>query len=499
MELKNLDLTQIHRKLVEHEVSSVELTKACLARIKKIDSKIRAFILVDEEKALEQAKNADQELADKENISYLTGVPFGVKDVILTEGLETTASSNILKGYVGAYNATCVEKILKQKGVLIGKTNADAFAHGASTENSDFFPSSNPYDLERVPGGSSGGSAAAVAAGEACYALGTDTGGSIRQPAAFCNLVGLKPTYGRASRYGLIAMTSSTDCPGILTRDVNDAAVVLSEIAGEDYHDMTTLKAPVPDFPGALRVGPNEKFTIGLPKEFFAAEGLEDGVKKVIAAAIKRFETLGAGIVEISLPHACYGVAVYYVLTPSELSSNLERFDGIRYGYSAVKDQKQTVKDLFEVYSKTRGQGFGNEAKRRIMIGTHTLSAGYIDAYFKKASKVRTLIINEFKEAFEKVDVILSPTSPTTPFKIGEKTADPLAMYLEDIFLTAVSLAGLPALSMPAGFATPPEDPLKKLPVGLQLITAHYQESKLLQIAKVYEQVTAWRNEKPIL
>ncbi|MBU1167742.1 Asp-tRNA(Asn)/Glu-tRNA(Gln) amidotransferase subunit GatA [Patescibacteria group bacterium] len=495
MDISELDLTTAHKKLLEKEVTSVELTEYCLDRIKKHDSKVKAFVTVSKEEALEEAAKADQMIASEERSSYLTGVPYSAKDVIMTEGLETTASSNILKGYKSSYDATGIKKIKKQGGVLLGKTNCDAFAHGASTENSDFFVTKNPWDQTRVPGGSSGGSAASVAAGEAFYSLGTDTGGSIRQPASFCGLVGLKPTYGRVSRNGLISMTSSTDCLSIVTRDINDAAVVLENIAGEDIKDATCAREPVPSFSAGLRQGPPSNFKIGLPKEFFE-ENISPEVQEKIEQAIKQFKELGAEIVEVNLPSAPLGVAVYYILTPSELSSNLERFDGIRYGYSAATDKDQTPADLFEVYTKTRGQGFGDEAKRRIMMGTFALSSGYFDAYYLKASKVRTIIIKEFKQAFKEVDVLLSPTSPHLPFKIGEQIDDPLTMYLEDIFLSAVSLAGLPAVSINCGFATKDGT---ELPVGMQLIGNHFDETKLLQVAKVYEQMNTWHKKRPEL
>lgn len=484
-------------KLVKGEISSVELTTACLEQIEKYDGKINAFVTVTKDEALEQAKRADG-LIKSEKATYLTGVPFAVKDVIMTKGIETTASSNILKGYKASFTATGVQKILDQGGVLLGKTNCDAFAHGASTENSDFFPTKNPWDIERVPGGSSGGSAAAVAARMVPYALGTDTGGSIRQPAALTNLVGLKPTYGRVSRYGLIAMTSSTDCLSVVSRDVNDSAIVLEAMAGEDVHDATAARLPVPDFTGAVREGLPESLRVGVPRAFFE-EGVEKGVLEAIEKAIEEFEKMGMEIIDIPLPMAKRGVAVYYILTPSELSSNLERFDGIRYQYSAETDPEENPQNLYEVYTKTRGKGFGAEAKRRIMTGTFALSSGYYDAYYKKASRVRTAIINEFDEAFKSVDYILTPTSPSVAFKIGEKVVDPLSLYLEDIFLAAVSLAGLPAVSVPCGFASPEDNPDVTLPVGLQLIAPRFGEAKMLRVAKVYEQITDWHKKSPSL
>jgi aspartyl-tRNA(Asn)/glutamyl-tRNA(Gln) amidotransferase subunit A len=497
MELWELDLTSARNKLHTEEITSVELTQSCLNRIKQVDDDVKAFISVFEDEALAQAKQADQMLKSKE-AGLLTGIPFSVKDVIMTDGQETTAASNILKGYRAVYSATSVQKILDQGGVLLGKVNCDAFAHGASTENSDFPTTRNPWDLDRVPGGSSGGSAAAVAAGMGFYSLGTDTGGSIRQPAGFTNTVGFKPTYGRVSRYGLISMTSSTDCLSVITKDVNDAAAVLEVIAGEDVKDATTIRVPTADYLAKIKHLLPEGLKIGIPRDLFE-QGMSDDVKDVTEKAIDAFKELGVEIVDITLPTAALGVAAYYIITPSELSSNLERFDGIRYGYSATTDEAQNPEDLFEVYTKTRGKGFGNEAKRRIMMGTHALSSGYYDAYYKKASKVRTLIKQDFDTAFESVDLILTPTAPGTAFKVGEKAEDPLSMYLEDIFLAAVSLAGLPAISVPAGFGFADESPDKKLPIGIQLISKPFQESLLFRTARVYEEKNTWSKERPAL
>lgn len=493
MELWKLDLTTARNMLQSGEVTSLELTRACLDRIKEVDEKIKAYISVFEEDALAAAKKADQMIADG-TAGLLTGIPFSVKDVLMTDKKETTAASNILKGYHAVYSATGVKKILDQGGVMLGKVNCDAFAHGASTENSDFPTTKNPWDQERVPGGSSGGSAAAVAAGMGYYSLGTDTGGSIRQPAAFCNTVGMKPTYGRVSRYGLISMTSSTDCLSVITRDVNDAATVLQVIAGEDIMDATTIRIPVQNYLSDIKKLLPVGLKIGIPRDFFDVE-MDEEVKNVTKEAIEAFKDMGAEIVDISLPHATLGVAAYYIITPSELSSNLERFDGIRYGYSATTDEDVSPESLFEVYTKTRGKGFGDEAKRRIMIGAHALSSGYFDAYYKKASKVRTLITQDFNAAFEKVDIILTPTAPGPAFKIGEKSKDPLSMYLEDIFLAAVSLAGLPAMSVPAGFTSPEGAHGKKLPIGIQLIAKPFQESKLFRVARMYEARNTWSKE----
>lgn len=496
MKLWELDLTTARNKLQSGEITSVELTQSCLDRIDEVDKKVNAFTSVFAKEALEQAARAD-EMIQNGTANLLTGIPFSVKEVLMTEGRETNASSNILKGYTSVFNATGVNNILEQGGVVLGKVNCDAFAHGASTENSDFFTSRNPWDLDRVPGGSSGGSSAAVAAGMGFYSLGTDTGGSIRQPASFTNTVGLKPTYGRVSRYGLISMTSSTDCLSVITRDVNDAAVVLEVIAGEDKNDATAIRLPVPTYHSEIKKHLPDGLKIGVPRDFFEV-GMSENVKNVTEEAIAAFKHMGAEIIDISLPHAKLGVAAYYIITPSELSSNLERFDGIRYGYSATTDENVQPENLFEVYTKTRGKGFGDEAKRRIMIGTHALSSGYYDAYYKQASKVRTLIKQDFDEAFKEVDVILTPTAPDVAFKVGEKSKDPLALYLEDIFLAAVSLAGLPAISVPAGFASP-EGEKKKLPVGMQLIGKPFQESTLFRVGRVYEAKHDWSKQKASL
>lgn len=485
MEHWKLSLTTAREKIARGELTSVELTKSCLERIDQLEDKLNAFTWVNKEGALKQAEEADKMIAEGKG-QPLTGIPVAIKDVLMSEDDPTTASSNILKGYKATYSATGVEKILEQGAVVIGKVNCDAFAHGSSTENSDYGPSKNPWDLSRVPGGSSGGSAAAVSAGMALYSLGTDTGGSIRQPAAYCNLVGFKPTYGRVSRSGLISMTSSTDCLSVITRDVNDAAVVMEAISGEDILDATTARVPVPSYYGNTREAMPEKVKIGVPRDLLN-EGLDENVKNVIEESIAAYKEMGAEIIDISLPHAHLGVAVYYIITPSEVSSNLERFDGIRYGYSATNDSENQPHSLNEVYTKTRGKGFNAENKRRIMMGTYALSSGYYDAYYQKASKVRTLIIEDFNKAFEKVDLILTPTTPGTAFKIGEKVADPLAMYLEDIFLAAVSLAGLPAVSIQAGFAKAQDDENSNLPVGIQLVGKALNETMLFKTAKAFE------------
>ncbi len=478
----------LNEKLVKGEISSVELTKKYLENIGSKDKDIKAYITVCEKEALDLAKEADNELKKGESKNPLLGIPCAIKDVIVTEGIRSTASSNILKNYISPYDATVVTLLKKAGAVILGKTNCDAFAHGASTENSDFFATKNPIDPERVPGGSSGGSAAAVASDQAVYALGSDTGGSIRQPASFCGLVGLKPTYGLVSRYGLMSMTSSTDCIGPITKTVKDAALVLSEIAGGDSKDANTSMDMIGDFAKNID-GLRGKLKIGVVKEYNEAKGIEPGVKENFDRAVGVFRSLGHEIVEVSLPHVPYAVAVYYIVTPSEVSANLARYDGIRFGYSAFTDKKisKEVNELFEVYSKSRKYGFGNEAKRRVMLGTYALSAGYYDAFYLKASKVRTLIIQDFEKAFDEVDVLISPTSPKVAFKLGEQVQDPLQMYLEDIFLAAQSLAGVPAISIPCG-KTKPKDGKIEMPVGLQIIGPQFNDAKVLQVAYQFEQ-----------
>lgn len=493
MKLNNLDLEQAVIGLKNKEFSAVELTQACLNEIKQSDKKIKSFITVTEDLALKQAKEADKKNQAGENENILLGIPCSIKDVINTKGVLTTAASNILKNYISSYDATLIKNLKKEGAVIIGKVNCDAFAHGASTENSDFFTTHNPWDLERVPGGSSGGSASSVAANQCFYSIGTDTGGSIRQPAAFCGLVGLKPTYGRISRYGLISMTSSTDCPSIMTKKVKDAAFVLEKIAGKDERDSTSSNKKVDDYKKFL-VGNVKGLKIGIPKEYFVDE-LDNEIKSVVQNAIKKFEDLGAKIVEISLPYTKYAVPTYYIITPSEISSNLARFDGMRYGYSENKNSTENsleeVKNLLDVYLKSRGKGFGNEAKRRIMLGTYVLSSGYYDAYYLKAQKVRTLIKKDFETSFQDVDIIITPTTPNVAFKIGEHRNNPLEMYLEDIFVSAVSLAGLPAVSIPCGFVKPQDGEIE-MPVGMQIIGKAFDEKTILKAGDVYEKNTEW-------
>lgn len=491
-----MNILQAAKGLKEKEFSSVELTKACFDRIRLTDDNLKSFITLAEDFALKKAEDADKRIAAGE-CGYLLGIPASVKDVVLTKNIPTTASSNILKGYVPSEDASLISKLNERGMVMLGKVNCDAFAHGASTENSDFFTSRNPWDLERVPGGSSGGSASSVAGGQCFYSIGTDTGGSIRQPASFCGLVGLKPTYGRVSRYGLISMTSSTDCPSIMAKTSADAAAVLEAIAGEDGRDSTSSSAPVDKYLEHISGYDVKGLRIGMPKEYFI-EGLNKDIEKCVKDAIEKLREMGAEIVEISLPHTKYAVPAYYIITPSEISSNLAKFDGVRFGYSAQSDPETEVKNLMEVYTKSRGKGFGNEAKRRIMLGTYALSSGYYDAYYLKAQKVRALIKKDFDEAFKNVDIIIAPTAPTVAFKAGEHSDNPLEMYLGDVFLSAVSLAGLPAVSTPCGFIKP-EDGDREMPVGMQIIGKPFDEKAVLGVSSVYEKNSDWISRRPNL
>lgn len=475
-------IVQLSAALHAKQISSLELTKLFLDRIKKLDTQINSYITVAEEKALLDAKKADELLA-KNKAQFLTGIPLAHKDIFCTEGMLTTCASKMLANFIAPYDATVVKKFNEAGIVTLGKTNMDEFAMGSSNETSHFGPVKNPWNLECVPGGSSGGSAAVVAAHLAPGATGTDTGGSIRQPAALCGVTGLKPTYGRVSRYGMIAFASSLDQGGPLTKTVEDAAHLLNAMSGFDPLDSTSIDTPVPDYTKTLN-DDIKGIRIGLPKEYFG-EGLNPEASRIIDAAIKEYEKLGAVIQEISLPHTHLSASAYYVLAPAECSSNLARYDGVRYGYRC-----QQPIDLEDLYKRSRSEGFGNEVKRRIMIGTYVLSAGYFDAYYLKALKIRRLICNDFTEAFKKVDVILSPTTPTTAFKCGEKTSDPISMYLSDIYTIAVNLAGLPAISVPAGFNN-------HLPLGMQLIGPLFGEAKLLNIAHWYQTVTDWHTHTP--
>jgi aspartyl-tRNA(Asn)/glutamyl-tRNA(Gln) amidotransferase subunit A len=479
-DLTQLTIHEAHRLLAEKKLSSVELTGAYLARLKKVEPAVRAFVTVTEELALEQARRADEAIAAGKT-GPLTGIPLTIKDVICTRGVRTTCSSKMLENFVPPYDATVMAKLNAAGSVMLGKANMDEFAMGSSTENSAFFTTRNPWDPERVPGGSSGGSAVAVAAGEAAGALGSDTGGSIRQPAGFCSVVGLKPTYGRVSRYGLVAFASSLDQIGPLTQDVTDCAILLQAISGHDKCDSTSVPEPVLDYTKSLKAD-LKGMRLGIPKEYYV-EGMQSGVADVMEAAMKKLEELGAEIDEVSLPHTPYSLAVYYIIAPSEASANLARYDGVKYGYSYKGDT------MWESMEKTRGNGFGAEVKRRIMLGTYALSAGYYDAWYLKAQKVRTLIRREFDAAFEKYDALVTPTSPTVPFKIGEKTDDPLAMYLSDVCTLPINIAGVPGISVPAGF-------VDGLPVGMQLIGRHFSEETLLHIAYAYEQSTDWHKRR---
>ena len=484
-DLHQLTISQAHQLLKGRKVTSVELTKASLARLAKVEDKVHACVTISEEAALEQAKEADKAISSGE-IKPLTGIPALIKDNMCTKGIKTTCSSKILGNFVPPYDATVIEKLKASKAVILGKTNMDEFAMGSSTENSAFFPTRNPWDLDRVPGGSSGGSAVAVAADEAIYALGSDTGGSIRQPAGFCSVVGMKPTYGRVSRFGLVAFASSLDQIGPITKTVADCALVLNTIAGHDPRDSTSAPYPVPDYTKAL-IPDLKNLRIGIPKEYFV-EGMQTEVRTSIETAIKKLEELGAKIDwDASLPHTKYALAVYYILAPSEASANLARYDGVKYGFSY-----QDTNNMWEAMEKTKQFGFGAEVKRRIMLGTYALSAGYYDAYYLKAQKVRTLIRREFDQAFEKYDALVTPTSPTVPFKLGEKVDDPVQMYLSDVCTLPINIAGLPAISIPAGFAD-------GLPIGMQIIGKPFDEETILHIAFAYEQATDWHKRKPTI
>jgi aspartyl-tRNA(Asn)/glutamyl-tRNA(Gln) amidotransferase subunit A len=480
--LYQLTVGAAYELLRSRQISSVELTEACLNRIDQVEEKVKSFVTITGELARDKARAADKIIAEGAG-SSLTGIPVVIKDVMCTKGVRTTCSSRMLENFIPPYNATVVEKLNNCGAVMIGKANMDEFAMGSSTENSAFFPTHNPWDLTRVPGGSSGGSAASVAADETIYSLGSDTGGSIRQPAALCSVTGLKPTYGRVSRYGLVAFASSLDQIGPLTKDVTDCALVMNAISGYDERDSTSVPEPVPDFTACL-TGDIKGMKLGVPEEYFV-EGIQPGVDSVIRAAISKFKELGALVEEVSLPHTGYALAVYYIIAPSEASANLARYDGVKYGLS-----HEEATGMWENMEKTRQYGFGPEVKRRIMLGTYALSAGYYDAYYLKAQKVRTLIRQEFDSVFEKVDALITPTSPTVPFKIGEKTDDPLQMYLSDVCTLPINIAGIPALSIPAGFS-------EGLPVGMQIIGKPFAEETIMKIGHAYQQVTDCHKHKP--
>ena len=481
----DLTVHEAAQLLHKRELSSVELARAVLGRIGEVDEQVKAFVTVTSELALEQARAADGRIAAGETAPLL-GIPGLIKDVICTKGVRTTCSSHILENFVPPYDADVVERLHRAGMVMVGKANMDEFAMGSSTENSAFFPTHNPWELARVPGGSSGGSAAAVAAGECLFALGTDTGGSIRQPAGFCNVTGLKPTYGRVSRFGLVAFASSLDQIGPMTKDVQDCALVLQTLAGHDQRDATSAPQPVPDYTKAL--APDLKgLRLGVPKEYFV-EGMQQEVAQALRVSIGQLEALGATVDwEVSLPTTLYALAVYYIIAPSEASANLARYDGVKYGYAASEPE-----GMWEAMEQTRQEGFGPEVKRRIMLGTYALSAGYYDAYYLKAQKARTLIKAEFDAVFQRYDALITPTSPTVPFKLGDKLEDPVQMYLNDVCTIPVNIAGLPALTVPAGF-------VDGLPVGMQIIGKPFAEETLLRVGYAYQQATDWHIRRPVL
>ena len=486
-DLHTLTVRQAHELLQAGAVTSLELTQAVLDRIREVDPVVRAYITVCEETALQQAAEADRRLQTGEDVTPLTGIPYAVKDCLSTRGVQTTCASRILEGYVPRYDATVIARLRRAGAVLVGKHNMDEFGMGSSCENSAFFATSNPWDLTRVPGGSSGGSAAAVAAEMVPFALGEDTGGSIRMPAAFCGVTGLKPTYGRVSRYGLIALASSFDSIGPITHDVWDAALVLQTIAGHDPMDSTSLEAPVPDYSQALDIVDLQGVRLGVPVEYFA-EGVEAGVRQALEEALAHLASLGAVVEEVSLPHTPYAIPIYYLILTAEASSNLARFDGIRFGLS----QPPHGVDIIERYLQTREQGFGDEVKRRIMLGTFALSSGYYDAYYLRAQRVRTLLAQDFARAFERVDALIAPVSPTPAFRLGEKLDDPLQMYLSDVHVVAANPAGVSALSVPCGFS-------RGLPVGMQIIGPPLGEATVLRVGAAYQATTTWHTARPTL
>ena len=483
-ELGPLTLHAARDGLARRDFSAVELTRSCLARIEQVESRVKAFITVTGDLALAQAEQADLILAAGDG-QPLTGIPMQLKDLISTQGIPTTCASRMLENYVPVYDATVAARLKEQGAVLLGKGNMDEFAMGSSCENSAFFPTHNPWDLARAPGGSSGGAAAAVAAGETIFALGSDTGGSIRQPASLCGVVGLKPTYGRVSRYGLIAFASSLDQIGPVSQDVTDCALILNAIAGYDPRDSTSLPAAAADFTAGL-TGRLDNLRLGIPEEYFTA-GMEPGVRAAVLQAVAELEKLGAAVEPVSLPTTQHALACYYIIAPSECSANLARYDGVKFGYSY-----QGAADMWQAMEVTRQRGFGPEVKRRIMLGTYALSAGYYDAYYLKAQQVRTLIRQDFARVFEQVDALVTPTSPVAAFPLGEKMADPVQMYLIDVCTLPINIAGLPAMSVPCGFAD-------SLPVGMQLIGPPLSEARLLGLAYAYEQATEWHKARPEL
>ena len=484
MELYELTIHEARDALRKGEVSSVDVTRSVLRRIEAVDGRIRAYLRTRPEEALAAAEEADRRRARGDDHPLL-GIPLAIKDVLCTAGVETTCCSRILEGFVPPYDATVVARLRQEGAVLLGKTNTDEFAMGSSTENSGYFTTHNPWDLNRVPGGSSGGSAAAVAADECLAALGSDTGGSVRQPAALCGVVGLKPTYGRVSRYGLVAFASSLDQVGPLGKDVTDCALLLGAIAGHDPRDATSADLPVPDYAAALR--PEVAgMRLGLPREYLS-DGMQPEVEAAVRAAVQVYEGLGAEVVEVAMPHTEYALPTYYLIAPAEASANLARYDGVRYGLSHPE-----ATDIWDAYRRTRQEGFGAEVKRRIMLGTYALSAGYYDAYYLKAQKVRTLIKQDFDRALERCDALVVPTTPTTAFRIGERVDDPLQMYLGDVFTLPLNLAGLCGISVPCGSA-------QGLPIGLQVLGGAYDEATILRVAYAYEQATDWHTRTPPL
>jgi aspartyl-tRNA(Asn)/glutamyl-tRNA(Gln) amidotransferase subunit A len=484
MELHKLTIHALHDLLAKRDVTAREATEAFYRRIKAVDPRIKAYLLLTEEQAYQQADQVDRKISRGETIGDLAGIPLGLKDILCTRGVRTTCGSKILENYVPFYDGTVVQRLRERGAVFLGKLNMDEFAMGSSTENSGFQITRNPWDLNRIPGGSSGGSAAAVAGHECAAALGTDTGGSIRQPAACCGIVGLKPTYGRVSRYGLVAFASSLDQIGPMTKDVEDCAIMMNAISGYDPNDSTSVSVDVPDYRASL-VKDARGIRIGIPREYFV-EGMDPDVEARVREAMDFFKSCGAKIQEISLPHTQYAVAVYYIICTAEASSNLARYDGVKYGL-----RSKGFHDLMEMYTQTRAEGFGKEVKRRIILGTYVLSAGYYDAYYRKASQVRTLMRTDFEEAFRNVDVIVTPTAPTPAFRIGEKVEDPLQMYLSDILTIPVNLAGIPAIALPCGFSR------EGLPIGIQIVGKHFEEGKLIQVAYTFEQNTDVHLKEP--
>ncbi|KHD36993.1 glutamyl-tRNA amidotransferase [Clostridium acetobutylicum] len=481
MELYKLKAHELKDMISKKEVKVEEVTNSFLNRIEEVDEKVNALLYVAKEEAVNTAKELDKKIESGESLSGLSGVPVAIKDNISVKNMQNTCASKILEGYVSPYDATVIENLKKNNGVIIGKANMDEFAMGSSTENSAFKVSKNPWNLERVPGGSSGGSAVAVASLEAPISLGTETGGSVRQPASFCGLVGLKPTYGRISRYGVVAFGSTLDQVGMFARDVEDCALLTQNIAGLDKMDFTTVDTPVQDYSKSLNKDLKGR-KIGIPKEFFE-EGLDEGVREAVKEAIKVFEENGAEVKECSLPLSDYALAAYYIISSAEASSNLARFDGVRYGYRDAE-----AENALDLYVKSRSKGFGEEAKRRIMLGTYVLSKGYYDAYYKKALKVRSLIKDDFERAFKEFDAIITPTTPTPAFRIGEKTKDVLSMYMSDIYTVPVNIAGIPSISVPCGFVS-------GLPVGLQIMGNYFKEDTLFNLAYSYEQSTKWHDK----